>query len=162
MFEAGCWLAVLRSTAGFVVGSPIVSTGDQACVKNTEREATAARPSEHFPHHWETARNVFPRKAHPTSLTRQPLHLHRRLVESDRKNQEALRALARKRILEARYDDHEDRALPSRGAEIPGGRRVLLFPFTIYQARINLWYGVKHPNPYRHAEVVQTSDTIRL
>ena len=86
--------------------------------------------------------------------------LHRRLFDSDREYQEAVRALARKRILDTRYDDSEDGALSRPGAEISVGRSAMQVLFAIYQVRSNLLHGGKHPHNPRDAEVVRASHAI--
>jgi hypothetical protein len=86
--------------------------------------------------------------------------LHRRLFDSDREYQEAVRALARKRILDTRYDDSEDAAQSSPGEEISDGRSAKQVLFAIYQVRSNLLHGGKHPHNPRDAEVVRASHAI--
>jgi hypothetical protein len=86
--------------------------------------------------------------------------LHKRLFDSDRKYQEAVQSLARKKILDTRYDDSDDGSLSSPGAEISIGRSAAQVLFAIYQVRNNLLHGGKHPHNPRDAELVRASHAI--
>jgi len=86
--------------------------------------------------------------------------LHRSLFDSDRKYQDAMRVLARKRILDTRYDDSEGTSPSMPGAEIMSGRSAGQVLLAIYQVRSNLLHGGKHPGNPRDAEVVGASHLI--
>jgi hypothetical protein len=86
--------------------------------------------------------------------------VHRCLFDSDRKYQEAVRALARKRILDMRYEDGDDGSPSTPGAEITRGRSAAQVLLAIYQVRSNLLHGGKHPHNPRDAEVVRASHAI--
>ncbi len=86
--------------------------------------------------------------------------LHWSLFDSDQKYQEAVRTLARKRILDTRHDDSVSTSPAIPGAEITRGRSAGQVLMAIYQVRSNLLHGGKHPCNPRDAEVVGASHVI--
>ena len=86
--------------------------------------------------------------------------LHWSLFDSDREYREAVRTLARKRILDTRHDDSVGTSPVIPGAEITSGRSAVQVLLAIYQVRSNLLHGGKHPRNPRDAEVVGASHAI--